>query len=74
MLKKQKHKNVILNRYPETKFAQIILNPNEKIEEEVAVNEVENTYKEMYYLYKEDKFEEVVQRLMKFYQQFQTLI
>lgn len=55
------YKNVILNDYPETKFAQIIKNPDTKFEEEeVAVNEVEKTYKEIYYLYKDDKFEETI--------------
>jgi tetratricopeptide (TPR) repeat protein len=57
------HKSVILNQYQDTQFAKIILNPNEKIEEEVAVNEVEKVYKKMYYLYKENKFEEVVTKI-----------
>ena len=57
----RKHKNVILLEYPETKFAQIIQNPDTEFkEEEVVIGEVENTYKEMYYLYKTDKFEEVI--------------
>ncbi|MBU3011158.1 hypothetical protein KO506_07070 [Polaribacter vadi] len=62
----EKYKNVILNQYPNTKFAQVIQNPNTKFEEEVAVNEIENTYKKMYYLYKEDKFEEVVTKVDEF--------
>lgn len=56
----EKHKNFILTNYSETKFAQIIKNPGKPIEEEVSVNEIENKYKEIYYLYKEDKFEETV--------------
>ncbi|APZ45757.1 hypothetical protein BW723_05360 [Polaribacter reichenbachii] len=62
----EKYKNVILNQYPNTKFAQVIQNPNTKFEEEVAVNEIENTYKEMYYLYKENKFEEVITKVDEF--------
>ena len=63
----EKHKNVILTDYPNTKFAQVIKNPNAKFEEEeVAVNEVENTYKEMYYLYKADKYEEVILKIDEF--------
>lgn len=65
--KSEKFKNIILTNYPETKFAQIIQNPNSKFEEqEVAVDEVENTYKELYYLYKGDKYEEVIVKIDEF--------
>ena len=60
----EKHKNVILTKYPETKFAQIILNPEIQFEEEqIEETEVEKTYKEIYYLYKEDKFQEVITKI-----------
>ena len=63
----QKYKNEILTTYPETKFAQIIKNPDAKFqEEEATINEVEKTYKEMYYLYKADKFEEVITKTNEF--------
>ena len=62
----EKHKNVILKDYKDTKFAQIILNPDKKFEEEVEINEVENTYKEIYYLYKDNKFEEVINKVNEF--------
>ena len=61
--KAEKHKNVILTNYADTKFAQVILNPNKKIEEEITVNEIENTYKEVYYLYKENKYEETIAKI-----------
>jgi tetratricopeptide (TPR) repeat protein len=62
-----KHKNVILTKYPDTKFAQVILNPNEKGEEkEVAIDEVEKVYKEMYYLYKSNEYEEVIAKINEF--------
>lgn len=64
--KSEKHKNVILTEYPDTKFAQIILNPNEITSEEVAINEVENEYKKIYYLYKEGKYEEAVLKINAF--------
>jgi tetratricopeptide (TPR) repeat protein len=64
--KSEKHKNIILTKYPDTKFAQVILNPNEISEVEVDINEVENEYKKMYYLYKESKFEEVVLKIDEF--------
>nr|WP_306771766.1 tetratricopeptide repeat protein [Polaribacter sp. 20A6] len=57
-IKTNQHKNIILTDYPTTKFAQIIRNPNKPLEEAVSINEIEETYKEIYYLYKEDKFEE----------------
>ena len=52
-------KNKILKEYPNTKFAQIIQFPNKELKEEESLDEVEETYKEIYYLYKENKFEEV---------------
>lgn len=58
--KATEYKNVIVTNFPDTKFAQIILNPEANLEEEVAENEVEKQYKEMYYLYKENKFEELI--------------
>jgi tetratricopeptide (TPR) repeat protein len=62
----EKHKNVILTRYAHTKFAQVILNPNTNIQEEVTISEVEKVYKEMYYLYKSNKFEEVISKINEF--------
>jgi tetratricopeptide (TPR) repeat protein len=65
--KSEYHKNVILTEYPDTKFAQVILNPNENIEEEeIAITQIEKTYKEMYYMYKEGKFEAVVLKIDEF--------
>ncbi|TXD67637.1 hypothetical protein ESX12_01470 [Polaribacter glomeratus] len=64
--KSEMHKNLILKEYPDTKFAQIILNPNEIVTEEVALNKVEKEYKKMYYLYKEGKFEEAVLKIDAF--------
>ncbi|MBA6156244.1 tetratricopeptide repeat protein [Tenacibaculum sp. S7007] len=60
------YKNVILNKYPETSFAQIILNPNKKLTEEKKEDIVLNKYKELYYLYKQNKFEEVVNEIDSF--------
>ena len=62
----EKYKNVILTQFAGTKFAQVILNPEEKITEEVAVDEVEKVYKEVYYLYKANKFEEVISKISKY--------
>jgi len=61
--KASKHKNVILTDYSKTKFAQAITSPNKPFEEEKSINEVEKIYKEMYYLYKEEAFEETVTKI-----------
>lgn len=55
-----KYKNKILDEYPETIFAQIIKNPDKKIEEDTDVSEVEKQYKELYYLYKKAKYRQVL--------------
>ena len=60
------HKKVILEDYAETKFAQIINNPNADLKEEIEVSEVESTYKDYYYLYKDDKFEEAVTKINEY--------
>ncbi|WP_272150872.1 tetratricopeptide repeat protein [Tenacibaculum aiptasiae] len=61
--KASEFKNIILNKYSDTKFAQIISNPNEKLTEEKKEDAVLDKYKEIYYLYKENKFEEVVSEI-----------
>ncbi len=58
--KAAEYKNFIISKFPDTKFAQILLNPEATIKDEVAENEVETKYKEIYYLYKESKYEEVI--------------
>ena len=54
------YENVILTEYADTAFAQIIKNPNKKIEEDIEVNEIEAFYKELYYAYKKGQYKEVV--------------
>lgn len=57
------YKNLILTEFPDTKFAQILLNPNAETKEEVAENEIEKQYKELYYLYKDSKYEELIPKI-----------
>ncbi|CAM1369826.1 Protein involved in gliding motility SprE [Tenacibaculum sediminilitoris] len=64
--KANKYKNTILQKYPETSFAQIILNPETKLVEEKKEDEVLNKYKEIYYLYKANKFEDAVNEIDNF--------
>jgi len=62
-LKGNKYKNKIITDYSDTKFAQTIKNPNKNIKEKIAIDQVESSYKEMYYLYKGNKFEETVVKI-----------
>ncbi|CAL2091803.1 T9SS lipoprotein precursor SprE [Tenacibaculum sp. 190524A02b] len=65
--KANENKNLVLNKYPESKFAQVIQSPNKKLSEEnTKDDEVYKKYKEIYYLYKENKFEETVAEIDKF--------
>jgi len=61
--KANKHKKIILSEYPKTKFAQILRNPNKPFEEEISIDELQELYKEIYYIFKEDKFEETVAKI-----------
>ena len=54
------YKTVILNDYPDTKFAQIINDPDANLTEEIEISEIESKYKDLYYLYKESKYEETI--------------
>ena len=62
--KSDKHQNIILTKYTNTIFAKTIRNPNKKIEEEISVDEIENVYKEIYYLYKDNKYQETVAKVV----------
>ncbi|ARV06973.1 hypothetical protein BTO04_09870 [Polaribacter sp. SA4-10] len=62
--KASKYKEIILTKYANTVFAKAIKEPNNKVEEETAVDEIEKKYKEIYYLYKENKFEETVFKIV----------
>ena len=62
--KANEYKNNIITNYPETKFAKIIQNPDADLtEKEVEISDIEEKYKEFYYAYKENKFEEVVKNI-----------
>ncbi|TDQ28563.1 type IX secretion system periplasmic lipoprotein PorW/SprE [Tenacibaculum caenipelagi] len=66
LAKADEYKNIILQKYPETRFAQIIKNPDTKLVEEKKEDEILNKYKEIYYTYKENKFEEAVTEVDNF--------
>lgn len=55
------YKKFILDNYAGTKFAQIVEFPEKEVkEEEEELSDTEKFYKQLYYLYKEDKFADVV--------------
>ena len=45
------YKNIILTEYANTPFAQRIRNPDQEIEEDVKLNEIEVLYKERFIIY-----------------------
>lgn len=59
-LKAQKYRDDIVSNYPDSKYAQLILNPNEIIASETDDSSPENFYKQTYYAYQEGKFNEVI--------------
>ncbi|TYP99741.1 protein involved in gliding motility SprE [Tenacibaculum adriaticum] len=60
-------KEFILQNYPNTRFAEIIISPDKKLEAiEEKEDEIAKKYKELYYLYKNYKYEEVVNQINTF--------
>jgi hypothetical protein len=61
--KANKHAELILTKYPKTVFAQKIKSPDKTFKQEDKVDEIANTYKEIFYIYKENKFEETLAKI-----------
>lgn len=59
----EKYGNYIVKNYPETLFAKRVKNPNDTSTTEEEISELGETYKEIYYLYKENEFEETVTKI-----------
>ena len=59
----EKYKNVILNQYPESIFAQFILNPKEINNAENGKISPEKRYKEIYLLYKSEAYIQTVDEI-----------
>ena len=58
--KANEYKNIILNKYPESPFAKIILNPEIELSKEKKIDEDSEVYEIAYRLYKDDFFEDVI--------------
>jgi hypothetical protein len=59
------YKNIILTEYANTAFAQIIKNPDKKIEQETEISALETAYKELYYSYKKGEYKKVLKDINK---------
>ena len=57
-------KSTILKDYPKSKYAEILENKPKKGNEEV-ISEIEAIYKELYYIYKDDQFADVVAQIIE---------
>lgn len=58
------YKNDITSNYPESKYAKIILNPKEVADADIS-NSPESVYAEVYYEYKDNLFESVINKSNK---------
>ncbi len=63
--KSEEKKNLIVTNYPDSKFAQIILEPNKRLESDVEVSEIHKKYKNIYSMYKFNMNEEAVDQIDK---------
>jgi tetratricopeptide (TPR) repeat protein len=59
------YKNRILTEYANTAFAQIIKNPDKKIEQEIEISALETAYMELYYSYKKGEYKKVLKDINK---------
>ena len=59
-LRAQKYKDDIVANYPDSKYTQLILNPNEALSSEGDDSSPENVYKQTYYAYQDGNYQEVI--------------
>ena len=58
--KAEQYKNVVLNNYPKSPFAKIIINPEIELSKDKKVDEDSELYEIAYGIYKNDSFEEAI--------------
>ncbi|AUC16787.1 hypothetical protein BTO06_17275 [Tenacibaculum sp. SZ-18] len=63
--KANEKKDIILTKYSDSKFAEIIRRPNNKITDTKKVDEIDKKYRLVYSLYKFNQFEDVVDQVDK---------
>ncbi len=64
--KSELYKQHVLTEYEDSKYAQIILNPNKVVAEANSSDTPEKIYATTYYLYKDNKYQEVVTKATKY--------
>jgi len=62
--KATKFKEQVIKEYPTSKYADILQNKPEK-QDEKKTTQTEAIYKELFYIYKEDKFSDVVSQIIE---------
>jgi len=68
-IKADEAKDFIFKNYPNSKFTEIIKSPNKRlVSGEEKEDEISKKYKELYYLYKNNKFDKVVKGVESFQQ------
>ena len=65
------YKNALVTKYPESNFTKIVLNPGEQLSS--SDDAPEKIYAEVYYLYEEELYEEVVEITTKAVAQYQGM-
>lgn len=58
-----KYKNIILQNYPTSSFAKIIVNPTKKLVAKIKDDKNLDAYKEVYYTYKHKKYKQAVNEI-----------
>ncbi|MFN0728414.1 type IX secretion system periplasmic lipoprotein PorW/SprE [Polaribacter gochangensis] len=62
--KAAEYKALIIKEYPASRYAEILQNKPKK-QDEKKIGQTEAIYKELYYIYKDDKFEDVVSQIIE---------
>lgn len=60
--KADEHKNYILNKFPQSEYAELIRNPNFEVDKLTEKNKVSRYYEETYLLFTQGKYSEVITR------------
>jgi tetratricopeptide (TPR) repeat protein len=63
-IKADEYKEQIINEYPTSKYVEILLNKPKK-QDDKRISQTEAIYKELYYIYKDDKFSDVVSQIIE---------
>ena len=62
--KAEEYKALIIEEYPTSRYAEILQNKPKK-QDDQKIDQIEAIYKELYYIYKDDKFSDVVSQIIE---------